>query len=97
MDSDRARVFLGGISFDTTEERLKAYFTTFGKVVDAVIIRDRLSGHSRGFAFLRFADRAVADRLAILNYKHNIDGRTVSPFSLTLVTSAFLISPKIYK
>ena len=97
MDSDRARVFLGGISFETTEERLKDYFTKFGKVLDAMIIRDGLSGHSRGFAFLRFADRAVADRPVILNYKHIIDGQTVSPFSLTLFTSVFLISPKIYK
>ena len=73
MDSEKGRVFVGGISYKTTEEQLKDYFMTFGEVVEAVIIKNRFTGRSRGFAFLVFADLALAHRL-ILDSKNNIDG-----------------------
>ena len=80
MDSEKGRVFVGGISYKTTEEQLKDYFMTFGEVVEAVIIKNRFTGRSRGFAFLDFSDPVVAEAL-LLNSKHNIDGRMVSCFS----------------
>ena len=83
MDSEKGKVFIGGISFQTREERLKGYFTTFGEVVEAVIMKDRFTGRSRGFGFLVFADPAVADRLLLFS-KHNIDGRMVIRCYLTL-------------
>ena len=79
MDSEKARVFVGGISYKTTEEQLKDYFMTFGEVVEAVIIKNRFTGRSRGFAFLVFSDPAVSEGL-LLNSKHTIDGQMVSCF-----------------
>ncbi|XP_065862519.1 heterogeneous nuclear ribonucleoprotein 1 isoform X1 [Euphorbia lathyris] len=75
MESDLGKLFIGGISWDTDEERLKEYFSKYGEVVEAVIMRDRTTGRARGFGFVVFADPAVAER--VIMDKHMIDGRTV--------------------
>lgn len=78
MESDLGKLFIGGISWDTDEERLKEYFRNYGEVVEAVIMRDRATGRARGFGFVVFSDPAVAER--VIMDKHMIDGRTVSSF-----------------
>ncbi|KAL0320858.1 UNVERIFIED_CONTAM: Heterogeneous nuclear ribonucleoprotein 1 [Sesamum radiatum] len=75
METDQGKLFIGGISWDTNEERLKEYFGAYGEVVEAVIMRDRTTGRARGFGFVVFADPAVAER--VVKEKHMIDGRTV--------------------
>lgn len=75
MESDLGKLFIGGISWDTDEERLKEYFRKYGDVVEAVIMRDRATGRARGFGFVVFADPVVAER--VIMDKHMIDGRTV--------------------
>ncbi|KAL0353535.1 UNVERIFIED_CONTAM: Heterogeneous nuclear ribonucleoprotein 1 [Sesamum angustifolium] len=75
MEVDQGKLFIGGISWDTNEDRLKEYFGAYGKVVEAVIMRDRTTGRARGFGFVVFADPAVAER--VVKEKHMIDGRTV--------------------
>ncbi|KAF3506137.1 hypothetical protein F2Q69_00001214 [Brassica cretica] len=75
MESDLGKLFIGGISWDTDEERLREYFTNYGDVVEAVIMRDRATGRARGFGFIVFADPSVAERVIL--EKHIIDGRTV--------------------
>lgn len=85
MESDLGKLFIGGISWDTDEERLREYFGNYGEVVEAVIMRDRTTGRARGFGFVVFADPAVAERVIL--EKHVIDGRTVrisSFFSLII-------------
>ena len=76
MESDLGKLFIGGISWDTDEERLKEYFGKYGEVIEAVIMRDRVTGRARGFGFVVFADPSVAER--VIMDKHIIDGRTVS-------------------
>ncbi|KAG7015557.1 Heterogeneous nuclear ribonucleoprotein 1 [Cucurbita argyrosperma subsp. argyrosperma] len=75
MESDLGKLFIGGISWDTDEERLRDYFGNYGEVVEAVIMRDRTTGRARGFGFVVFADPVVAERVIL--EKHIIDGRTV--------------------
>ncbi|KAL3637505.1 hypothetical protein CASFOL_018673 [Castilleja foliolosa] len=75
MESDQGKLFIGGISWDTNEERLKEYFGAYGEVVEAVIMRDRTTGRARGFGFVVFSDPAAAER--VVKDKHMIDGRTV--------------------
>lgn len=75
MQSDNGKLFIGGISWDTNEDRLKEYFSTYGEVVEAVIMKDRNTGRARGFGFVVFADPAVAE--IVIQGKHNIDGRMV--------------------
>ncbi|KAK3000034.1 hypothetical protein RJ639_022631, partial [Escallonia herrerae] len=74
MEMEPGKLFIGGISWDTDEERLREYFHTFGEVVEAVIMKDRTTGRARGFGFIIFADAAVAER--VVKEKHTIDGRT---------------------
>ncbi|KAL3851151.1 hypothetical protein ACJIZ3_013033 [Penstemon smallii] len=73
--ADQGKLFIGGISWDTNEDRLKEYFGAYGEVVEAVIMRDRTTGRARGFGFVVFSDPAVAER--VVKEKHMIDGRTV--------------------
>ncbi|XP_038691141.1 heterogeneous nuclear ribonucleoprotein 1-like isoform X3 [Tripterygium wilfordii] len=75
MESDLGKLFIGGISWDTDEDRLREYFGNYGELVEAVIMRDRTTGRARGFGFIVFADPAVAERVII--EKHMIDGRMV--------------------
>lgn len=57
-----AKIFVGGLHWHTTAETLCAYFgSRFGEVTDAYVLTDKLSGKSRGFAFVTFADHAHAE------------------------------------
>ena len=75
MDSDQGKLLIGGISWETNEDRLKDYFGNYGEVLQTVIMRDKISGKHRGFGFVVFADPSVLDR--VLQDKHVLDGRTV--------------------
>nr|CAD1837725.1 unnamed protein product [Ananas comosus var. bracteatus] len=75
METDHGKLFIGGISWETNEDRLREYFQSFGEVVEAVIMRDRTTGRARGFGFIVFADPSVAERVVM--EKHMIDGRMV--------------------
>ncbi|KAL8259295.1 hypothetical protein R6Q59_027248 [Mikania micrantha] len=75
MEMENGKLFVGGISWDTNEERLKEYFQTFGEVIEAVIMKDRTTGRARGFGFVVYSDPVVAER--VVKEKHMIDGRTV--------------------
>ncbi|CAO2821581.1 unnamed protein product [Amaranthus hypochondriacus] len=75
MDSDQGKLFVGGISWETDEEKLKEYFGQYGDVYQANIMRDKTTGRPRGFGFVLFSDPSVVDR--VLQDKHTIDGRTV--------------------
>lgn len=75
MDSDHCKIFIGGISWETTEERLRDYFSKYGEVVQTVIMKDRLTGRARGFGFVVFSDPSMVD--IALQEKHTIDGRAV--------------------
>ena len=75
MDSDQGKLFIGGISWETTEEKLKEYFENYGDVVQTVVMRDKTTGRLRGFGFVVFADPSILDR--VLQDKHTIDARIV--------------------
>ncbi|KAK4482357.1 hypothetical protein RD792_009510 [Penstemon davidsonii] len=73
--SDEGKVFVGGIGWDTTEEKLKDHFTHYGDVTHVMIMRDRITAQPRGFAFVVFSDPSVIP--SVLQQTHSIDGRTV--------------------
>lgn len=69
-----SKMFVGGLSWDTTDEGLRKYFSEFGEVEDCTILRDQ-DGRSRGFAFLTFKDPASVN--AVMCREHILDGKTV--------------------
>ncbi|MEW5724852.1 MAG: RNA-binding protein [Thermodesulfobacteriota bacterium] len=56
------KLYIGNLSFKTTEADLTKLFSTFGQVVSAVIIKDRYSGQSRGFAFVEMSSRGEGEK-----------------------------------
>lgn len=54
-------IFVGNLSFRTTQDELYAAFAEFGAVERVSIVTDRDSGQSRGFAFVEMTDRAAAE------------------------------------
>jgi len=52
--SMEAKLFVGGLSQNVTSESLAKYFSKFGQVADAVVMRDKATTRSRGFGFVRF-------------------------------------------
>jgi len=71
------KLFIGGISWDTTEESLKEFFAQVGEVVEAKIIYDRVTGRSKGFGFVTMATAEGAEKaIAELDGKE-LDGRAI--------------------
>lgn len=54
------KLFVGKLSFDTTNDSLQALFAQYGKVVSAQVIVDRGSNQSKGFGFVEMEDQAAA-------------------------------------
>ncbi len=71
------KLFVGGISWNTSEEALREAFAQFGEVQEATIVADRQTGRSRGFGFVVFADDANADRAREQMDGTTLDGRTI--------------------
>ncbi|XP_057566042.1 heterogeneous nuclear ribonucleoproteins A2/B1-like [Hippopotamus amphibius kiboko] len=72
------KLFIGGLSSETTEERLKNYYQQWGTLTDCVVIRDPASKRSRGFGFVTFSSVDEVDA-ALAARPHSIDGRVVEP------------------
>lgn len=72
------KLFVGGISWNTTESALTDYFAQAGKVVSATIISDKYSGQSKGFGFVEMETEEEA-KLAIEKLNgQNLDGRSLA-------------------
>jgi len=56
-----AKLFIGGLAWHTTDETLQEGFQQFGKVEEAVVVKDRDTNRSRGFGFVRFETKDEAD------------------------------------
>jgi RNA recognition motif-containing protein len=64
------KIYVGNLSYETTEDELAAEFGTFGKVESVAIPSDKFSGRPRGFAFVEMPNKAEADAaIAGLNGK----------------------------
>ncbi|KAG2303599.1 hypothetical protein Bca52824_032250 [Brassica carinata] len=73
-DTTHTKVFVGGLAWETPTEEMRRYFDQFGEILEAVIIKDKTTGKSKGYGFVTFrepdsATRAVADPNPV------IDGR----------------------
>ena len=71
------KLFVGGLSFTTSNDSLRAAFARYGVVESAAVMTDRETGRSRGFGFVDMSTTEEAERaLGALN-NTNLDGRTI--------------------
>jgi len=71
------KLFVGGLSWGTTDEGLREAFENFGEVTEAKVIMDRDTGRSRGFGFVGFADDDAATTAVAEMDGTELDGRTI--------------------
>ena len=70
-------IYVGNLSYDTTEETLRTEFGAFGEVEAVNVIKDRYTGRPRGFAFVEMAEeKAAQEAISALNGK-SLDGREI--------------------
>ena len=72
------RLYVGGLSFDTTEDQLRAYFAQAGTVNSAQIITDRDTHRSKGFGFVEMGSKAEMDKAIQMFNGKELDGRTLT-------------------
>ena len=72
------KVFVGGLSWNTDDHGLRAYFEQCGDVQDAKVILDRDSGRSRGFGFVTFSSDSEAQAAIDQLNGSELDGRTLN-------------------
>ena len=71
------KLFIGGLSWGTTDASLHSAFERFGEIVEAKVVVDRDTGRSKGFGFVTFAeDQAAFDAISEMDGKP-LEGRTV--------------------
>ncbi|XP_062870186.1 heterogeneous nuclear ribonucleoprotein D-like [Trichomycterus rosablanca] len=75
---DDGKMFIGGLSWETSKEDLKIYLSTFGEVLDCTIKTDPMTGRSRGFGFVLFRDAISVDKVLELK-EHKLDGKLIDP------------------
>ncbi|XP_069087107.1 heterogeneous nuclear ribonucleoprotein A1 [Pleurodeles waltl] len=72
------KLFIGGLSFETTDESLRNHFEQWGALTDCVVMRDPNTKRSRGFGFVTYSTAEEVD--ASMNARpHRVDGRVVEP------------------
>ena len=72
------KLYVGGLSFSTTEERLRDEFAKFGAVESVTVIRDRDSDTSRGFGFVEMSSDAEAEEAIKGLNEAMLDGRQIT-------------------
>jgi cold-inducible RNA-binding protein len=71
------KLYVGGLAYSVTDQELEALFAELGKVISAVVIKDRDSGQSKGFGFVEMEDTAAAQNaIKELNGKE-VSGRSI--------------------
>lgn len=71
------KLYVGNLSYDTTEDALRTAFAEVGEVASVAIITDRMSGRSKGFGFVEMAtEEAASEAIGRLNGQM-LDGREI--------------------
>jgi cleavage stimulation factor subunit 2 len=81
-------VFVGNLSYNTTQEHLQEIFSKVGTVASIRVVTDKDTGRPRGFAFVEYDDAATA-----LSAIRNLDGYDINGRKVCVY---FVISPVIF-
>ena len=72
------KLFVGNLSFNTTENDLQSAFAAHGQVMEANLMMDRMTGRSRGFAFVTFSTPEEAQKAIEAMHGAQLDGRALT-------------------
>lgn len=72
-----SKLFIGGLAWHTEEATLRQKFEEFGPVEEAVVVKDRDTGRSRGFGFVRYTQEGDAQKAIATMNNVEFDGRTI--------------------
>ncbi|MCX6758912.1 MAG: RNA-binding protein [Candidatus Nealsonbacteria bacterium] len=72
------KLYVGGLSYSTTQDVLKEGFSKAGTVESAIVITDKMSGRSKGFGFVEFATEDDAQKAIEMFNGNDFDGRKVT-------------------
>jgi cold-inducible RNA-binding protein len=71
------KLFVGGLSWDTTDDGLRQAFAQYGEITEAKVITDRDTGRSRGFGFVTFTEDESAKTAISKMDGTTLDGKTI--------------------
>ncbi|XP_043910563.1 RNA-binding protein Musashi homolog 2 isoform X13 [Protopterus annectens] len=75
---DPGKMFIGGLSWQTSPDSLRDYFSKYGEIRECMVMRDPTTKRSRGFGFVTFADPASVDKV-LAQPHHELDSKTIDP------------------
>src|SRR5438105_2163479 len=76
MDN-KNKLYVGNLPWSMTNDSLRDMFTQFGEVTDAAVITDRMTGRSKGFGFVTFANEEDANKAIQEMQEKEIEGRKI--------------------
>ena len=71
------KLYIGSLSYETTEDSLKDLFSGAGSVESAAVIKDKISGRSKGFGFVEMSTEDEAKKAIEMFDGKELDGRTI--------------------
>lgn len=72
------RLYVGGLSYSTTQDGLRDAFAQAGAVQDVFIVMDKITGRSRGFGFVEMSNDSDADKAIEMWNGKELDGRKLT-------------------
>lgn len=72
------KLFVGGLSWGTTDQSLQSFFAQAGTVVSAFVIMDKFSGKSKGFGFVEMSSEEEARNAMQQLNGQTLDGRAIN-------------------
>ncbi|XP_055687927.1 RNA-binding protein Musashi homolog Rbp6 isoform X3 [Lutzomyia longipalpis] len=78
VPNDPGKMFIGGLSWQTSPESLRDYFSKFGEITEVMVMKDPTTRRSRGFGFITFGDPSSVDKV-LAQGTHELDGKKIDP------------------
>ncbi len=72
------RLYVGGLPYSVTEDDFKDHFSQAGEVASAIIIKDKISGRSKGFGFVEYSADEDAQKAIEMFHEKEFEGRNLT-------------------
>lgn len=72
------KLYVGGLSYDTTQQSLQDLFAQAGSVASVAIITDKMTGRSKGFGFVEMSSQQEAEKAISMFNGKELDGRSIT-------------------